>query len=132
MHELDLPTKIRLWAFYIQMCLLLNKNLAEQKIPFSSILQPARPPSLSTNSICSFDVFASKPLAHEEPLLVNKWQDFLLDPNKSWLPWKTTRMTDFAENQPVAWKSLWLFDIAPPNPSSLLKNYIKRGRRRVT
>jgi hypothetical protein len=87
---------------------------------------------LSTNSICSFDVFASKPLAHEEPLLVNKWQDFLLDPNKSWLPWKTTRMTDFAENQPVAWKSLWLFDIAPPNPSSLLKNYIKRGRRRVT
>jgi hypothetical protein len=54
------------------MCLLLNKNSAEQKIPSASILQPARPPSLSTNTICSFDVFASKALAHEEPLLVNK------------------------------------------------------------
>jgi hypothetical protein len=61
-------------------------------------------------------------------LLVNKWQGFLLDPNKSWLPLKTTRMTDFAENQPVAWKSLWLFDTPHPNNSSLLKNYIKRGR----
>ncbi|KAJ6871645.1 hypothetical protein NC652_037107 [Populus alba x Populus x berolinensis] len=55
------------------MCLLLNKKSEEQKIPSASILQPARPPSLSTNTICSFDVFASKPIAHEEPLLVNKF-----------------------------------------------------------
>ncbi|KAB5561828.1 hypothetical protein DKX38_006785 [Salix brachista] len=52
---------------------LLDKNAAERKTPFASILQPARPPSLSTNTICSFDIFASKSLAHAEPLLDNKF-----------------------------------------------------------
>ncbi|KAF9684880.1 hypothetical protein SADUNF_Sadunf04G0164600 [Salix dunnii] len=59
-------------AFYFQMYRLLNKISGEPKIPSASILQPARPPSLSTNTICSFDIFASKSFAQAEPLLDNK------------------------------------------------------------